>query len=316
MNYPIRAKRGPNLAPDQRIVSMLAGAGLFLYAARKSKIVRIPLMLGSGFLIFRSATGRDPVAQALGVYREDDRTTAVRVQRAITVNRPRNEVYAFWRDFSNLPRFMQHLQSVEYTAGMGFSHWVAKAPLGMNVEWDAQMVEDRPDELIVWQSLPGSMVGNAGRVMFQDAMNGTGTEVIVDFKYNPPLGTTGVVIGRLAGEEPFQQVREDLRRFKRIMETGEVISTEGQPSGPVTNGIVAQIKDRMYGGGKRNTGNGTATENHPENEILLEAASTNDHPLDTFSSDDRSSEVISENVGHPAGKTTRARKPRKGSKVE
>lgn len=310
MSYPLRSKRGPNLEPQQRIISLLAGAGLLLLAARKSWLLRAPLMLGSGFMFFRSFSGRDPISQSLGIYKEDGDST-VRVQRAITINRPRSEVYAFWHDFKNLPLFMRHLESVEFLPDdHQTSHWVARAPLGTTVEWDAQIDEERQDEFISWHSLPGSKVENTGKVKFNDAIGLTGTEIKVDLKYRPPLGgTAGVVLSRLAGEEPDQQVREDLRRLKRILETGEVISVEGQPSGPVAGKIAAIIEQIE----NKDT---NVPENTPaEVEVSLDAGATNEFPLDTFSRDDRIIDEDTGNIIYPAGQTTRGRKPRKGRKV-
>jgi len=152
------------------------------------------------------------------------------VRRAVTVNKPRSELYAYWRRFENLPRFMGHLESVTET-GPGRSHWVAKAPVGMEASWDAEIVEEREGELIAWRALPGSQLDNAGEVRFVDAPAGRGTEIHVTLTYNPPLGAVGALFAKIFGEEPEQQVREDLRNFKRVMETGEIPTIKGQPAG-------------------------------------------------------------------------------------
>jgi uncharacterized membrane protein len=154
----------------------------------------------------------------------------IRVQRSITVNRPAEEVYAFWRNFENLPRFMQHLESVETLDGRR-SHWKAKAPAGTSVEWDAETTEDRPNELIAWRSTEGATVPNEGVVRFEPAAGGRGTEVHVDLRYEPPAGKLGALVAKLFGEEPTQQVRDDLRRFKRNVESGELATSArtGQP---------------------------------------------------------------------------------------
>jgi uncharacterized membrane protein len=149
----------------------------------------------------------------------------VRTKRSITVRRPVQEVYAFWRDFENLPRFMRHLESVTVT-GDRVSRWVAKAPAGRTVEWDAETVEDRENELIAWRSLPGADVYNAGTVRFQPAPGGRGTEVRVDLEYDPPLGKLGSKVAMLFREEPGQQVQDDLRHFKQVMETGEIVLSD------------------------------------------------------------------------------------------
>jgi uncharacterized membrane protein len=152
------------------------------------------------------------------------------LQAAITVRRPREEVYGFWGDLENLPRFMVHLRSVTVMDERR-SHWVAMAPTGRAVEWDAQIVEDRPGELISWRSTGGATVRNSGFVRFADAPGGRGTEVRVELRYDPPGGVVGAAFARLLGEHPDQQVRDDLRRFKQVMETGEVVRSEGSPEG-------------------------------------------------------------------------------------
>src|SRR5207237_3055072 len=123
------------------------------------------------------------------------------------------EVYDFWRNFGNLPRFMDHLESVQVT-GDRRSHWKAKAPAGTTVEWDAETTENRPNELIAWRSVEGADVTNAGVVRFVAAPGGRGTEIHVDLRYEPPAGKLGKLVAKLFGEEPSQQVEGDLRRFK------------------------------------------------------------------------------------------------------
>jgi uncharacterized membrane protein len=149
----------------------------------------------------------------------------IRTKRSITVRRPVEEVYAFWRDFEKLPRFMRHLESVTVTDERR-SHWVAKAPAEKTVEWDAEIVDDRPNELIAWRSLPGADVYNAGTVQFQPTAGGRETEVRLTLEYHPPLGKLGSKIAMLFREEPGQQVQDDLRHFKQVMETGEVLFSD------------------------------------------------------------------------------------------
>ena len=154
---------------------------------------------------------------------------SMRVKAAITVRRPIEEVYGFWRDFQNLPRFMHHLESVE-PSGDGRSHWKAKAPIG-KVEWDAEILEDRPNEVISWRSLPTARAENSGTVRFRAAPSDQGTEILVDMTYDAPGGAAGAMVAKLFGEEPRQQVKDDLRRFKQVIETGEVVRSEGSPEG-------------------------------------------------------------------------------------
>ncbi|MGE0161083.1 MAG: SRPBCC family protein [Gemmatimonadales bacterium] len=154
----------------------------------------------------------------------------IRVRRSVTINRDRDEVYRYWRDLDHLPAFMIHLDSVQQRDAR-HSQWVAHAPAGGQVEWDAEIVEDRPGELIRWQSLDGSEVPNGGVVRFIEAPGDRGTEVHVDLQYDAPGGRLGAVIAKIFGEEPGQQLRDDLRRFKQVMEVGEVVISEGSPKG-------------------------------------------------------------------------------------
>jgi len=141
------------------------------------------------------------------------------------INRTPDEVYSFWRDFRNLARFMKHLESVEEFSD-GRSHWTAKGPAGTQVEWDAELIADEPGRVITWRSLEGSDVDNAGAVRFERAAGGRGTIIKVNIQYNPPVGVIGATFAKLFGEEPEQQLDDDLRRFKQIMEVGEVVVSE------------------------------------------------------------------------------------------
>jgi len=152
------------------------------------------------------------------------------VSKSITVNRPREAVFEFWRALENLPRFMYHLQSVTPTSDRR-SHWVAKAPAGQQVEWDAEIVDEVPNESLSWRSLAESDVKHAGVVRFRDAPGDRGTEIDVDLEYQAPAGTAGATVAKLFGEEPSQQIRDDLRRFKQVMEIGEVVLSEGSLEG-------------------------------------------------------------------------------------
>jgi uncharacterized membrane protein len=149
----------------------------------------------------------------------------IHVHKTITINRPLEEVYQFWRNFENLPSFMSHLESVQ-TTGDRRSHWKAKAPAGMTVEWEAEIIEDRPNERITWRAVEGSDVENSGTVRFQPAPGNRGTEIHVELRYNPPGGKIGAAIAKLFGEAPDQQIADDLRKFKQLMETGEVVHSD------------------------------------------------------------------------------------------
>jgi uncharacterized membrane protein len=155
---------------------------------------------------------------------------AFRVTKSITINRPAEELYAFWRNFENLPQFMFHLQAVRVLDERR-SHWVTQAPGGSQVEWDAVITEDQPNQMIAWETTENADVWNSGRVYFRPAPGNRGTVVQVEIEYRPPAGAIGKFIARLFGEEPGQQVAGDLRRFKQVVETGEVVLSEGNPEG-------------------------------------------------------------------------------------
>ena len=178
---------------------------------------------------------------------ERRRERGIRVRKAITINRPPEEIYRFWRNFENLPVFMSHLESVRQLDDR-HSYWKARAPLGATVEWTAEMVEDRPNELIAWRSVEDADVTNSGRVRFTPAPGGRGTEVQVELSYEPPAGVIGATIAKLFGEEPSQQVDGDLRRFKQVMEVGEVVHSDAsihrgahpaQPSEELPRGVLS-----------------------------------------------------------------------------
>lgn len=156
---------------------------------------------------------------------------AALVGRTITINRPRAELYAFWRDFRNLALFMENVESV--TPGDDRrSHWVVKAPAGKTVEWDSILTEEVENEVLAWESVEGADIKNAGRIEFKDAPPGRGTEVTATIAYDPPGGDLGKLIAKLFQKEPKIQARRELRRFKQLMETGEISTAKSQAAAP------------------------------------------------------------------------------------
>jgi uncharacterized membrane protein len=161
----------------------------------------------------------------------NQRPAGIHVERSFLINRPVEEVYSFWRNFENLPKFMRHLKSVTVN-GDKESTWVARAPIAGSITWDAEIVDEQPNSFIVWRSKEGAMVPNNGSVLFERASDyHGGTKVTVVLNYEPPAGKLGSVFATMFGEDADQQVREDLRRFKQLMEAGEVPTTVGQPHG-------------------------------------------------------------------------------------
>jgi len=153
--------------------------------------------------------------------RSDRRT--LHMTRAVTVNRSREEVYQFWRALDNLPRFMNHLESVR--AMDGVSRWRAKGAAGP-IEWDVKITDDAPNERIAWRSVEGSPIDNQGSVRFKDAPGDRGTEVLVELSYHTPLGAVGDAFAKLFGKSPSQQIDRDLHHFKEVMETGEILHSD------------------------------------------------------------------------------------------
>lgn len=156
---------------------------------------------------------------------------AALVGRAITVNKPRAEVYAAWRDFTRFPQFMENVKSVEVSDNRR-SHWVIAAPAGRTVEWDAVITEDEPDQFIAWESVEGADIKNSGRIEFRDAAPGRGTVVTATIIYDPPGGDIGKLIAKLFQKEPKVQARRDLRRFKQLLETGEISTSRAPDAAP------------------------------------------------------------------------------------
>jgi uncharacterized membrane protein len=221
--------RNVNISDTERWISSVGGGALGAYGLMRRSLPGAALALAGGYLVYRGVSGYCPTYAALGVEGTGAGKSRIHVQKTVTITKSREELYRFWRDFENLPRFMRHLESVT-TSGDARSHWVVKAPMG-NVEWDAEITEERPNELIAWRSVDPTDIQHTGSVRFQDAPGGRGTEVHVTLEYRSPAGGAGATMARLFGEEPAQQVGEDLRRFKQVMEAGEIPTTEGQPSG-------------------------------------------------------------------------------------
>lgn len=152
---------------------------------------------------------------------------AALVGRTVTINRPRAELYAFWRDFRNLARFMENIESIELDDNRR-SHWKVAAPAGQTVEWDSEVIEDVENERIVWRSTENADIKNTGSVTFKDGPPDRGTEVTATIVYDPPAGDLGKLIAKLFGKEPKVQARRDLRRFKQLMETGEISTAKAE----------------------------------------------------------------------------------------
>jgi uncharacterized membrane protein len=198
--------------------SYIGGGLLTAFGISRRSFTGVAMASAGGYLIYRAATG-----QQRGPHH-------VQVQRSFTIMKPVAEVYSYWRNFQNLPNIMTHLESVQVT-GDRRSHWVARGPMNIKVEWDAEIIDERQNEFIVWRSVEGADIENRGSVQFYSALNGEATEISVAIDYAPPAGVLGAKFAQLFGRNPEQQVREDLRAFKALMEAGEIPTIEGQPHG-------------------------------------------------------------------------------------
>jgi uncharacterized membrane protein len=230
-----------NVGQSERVASAVTGGLIVLYGLSKKSPGGLLIAGIGGAIAYRGATGHCGLYQKLGISTVDADAEGhtpkqklnrhgVHVEVAFTVEKPRQELYAFWRDFGNLPKFMTHLTSVT-VADDKRSHWVAEGPGGQPVSWDADVINDKPGELIAWNSLAGGDVETAGSVRFLDAPADRGTEVKVSMQYIPPGGKLGAIIAKLTGHGGEAMVREDLRRFKQLMEAGEVTTIHGQSHG-------------------------------------------------------------------------------------
>jgi uncharacterized membrane protein len=237
-----RVSHAANVCGAERWASLLAGAGLTVYGILRRDLPGAALALGGGALVIRGATGRCAFYGALGMSTAADRRDEVeqrlsqhgfKIEKAVTIGAPPHEIYRFWRDFGNLPRVLRHVESVE-ERGDGVTHWKAKGPFGTEFEWDAEIINERENELIAWRTLGSSLVDHAGSVHFTPLAGGR-SEVRVVLKYDPPTGVVGTAIAKLFGQDPEKEIEEDLLRLDRIFETARSVqaaqaSTPANPS--------------------------------------------------------------------------------------
>jgi uncharacterized membrane protein len=226
-----------NVNDPERWVSVIFGSALAAYGLKMRSIAGLVLSAVGGTLVWRGATGHCPVYESMGISsaEDDGRQVSVpyghgvRVEKSVTINASPEQIYTFWRNFENLPRFMHNLESVTVRDGAR-SHWVAKGPAGTKVDWEAEIINEVPNELIGWRSIEGSKIDNAGSVHFT-RVGDRGTAVKVVLRYDPPAGAFGAAVSKLLGEDPAMNVQEDLRRLKMLIETGEIATIDGQSTG-------------------------------------------------------------------------------------
>ena len=235
-----------NVGEVERWACAIGGGALALYGVTRGSLGGIALALLGAALVQRGVSGHCNVYDAMNFSTAGDvglrnsenvsvpAERGTKVEKSVTINRPVSELYSFWRNFENLPRFMSHLESVTMTGG-DRSHWVAKAPGGTTVEWDAEVYNEKEGELIAWRTLEGSQVASAGSVRFEEAPGGA-TTVRISLKYDPPGGKLGSLVARLFGENPQRQIEEDLARFKEMMEGNMGASTDNNQSAGAAGG--------------------------------------------------------------------------------
>lgn len=213
-----------NVGKKERIASALGGAALIAFGLmnRKKKSSSIGLAVAGGYLLYRGASGNCPINTLVGRSPYNWEHEEVAIVESLIVNKPRSEVYAFWRNLSNLPLFMKHLQSVKEDDSL-HSEWVAKVPGNLGtISWEAKITRQEPNKLIAWRSLAGASVDNGGQVEFKDALSGQGTEIKVTLYYRAPAGQVGSKIAQWLNPVFSKLIREDIRGFKQYLETGQV----------------------------------------------------------------------------------------------
>jgi uncharacterized membrane protein len=216
----LRDELDRNMSDGERIGSAFLSATLLPFALRQRGVGKWALLLASGAFLYRSISGRCPVYEALDIDRRHRKAgvsgnRGIRVEASAEIACPPDVLYRFWRNLSELPRVMRHVESVTETGE--FSHWKVKGPLGKTLEWDAEIINDHPGKLLAWQSLPGASVDNAGSVRFEKG-KGTSTHLKVAFDFDPPAGPLGAAVAKLLGGSPQRLLEEDLASFKEFAE--------------------------------------------------------------------------------------------------
>lgn len=220
-----------NVNSRERVLSTLGGVALLAYAVQRRSLVPSLLSGIAGVeMLYRGVTGHCPVYESLNIStaKPDEKGKGIRVDAAVTVNRGVEEAYSYWRNLENLPKFMWHVKEV-HSLGGDRSHWLVEVSPKLRLEWDARITQDIPNQVIAWHTEPGSTVENGGAVRFEKAPGDRGTEIHATIRYEPPGGVIGEAAAGLFKKVTQEQIKEDIRRFKQILEAGEIATTEGQP---------------------------------------------------------------------------------------
>ena len=225
-----------NVGNNERVAS--AAIGAFLLSSGVSNLFKNPISavvktaLG-GYLLYRGASGHCAMYESMGKTKGVSHSPAINIRTSLVVNKPKDEVYAFWRKLENLPLFMKHLSNVT-EIDQKHSHWEASIPGNVGkIKWNAEIVKEEEGYLIGWQSIPNSMINNAGKVMFHDALGGAGTELEVVISYHPPAGNLGTGVAKLLNPVFEKMIRRDVMSFKEYIETKHNNSAAATSSGNV-----------------------------------------------------------------------------------
>jgi uncharacterized membrane protein len=253
-----------NVGETERMVSV--GLGAFLLSSGLSNLTRHPIRgilrtLIGGAILYRGVSGHCPVYEGLGKTKGVSHTQAINIRTGLIVNKPKDEVYSFWRKLENLPLFMKHLASVTEIDSK-HSHWEADIPGGMGrIKWNAEIVKEEEGYLIGWQSIPNSTINNAGKVTFKDALGGQGTELEVVISYHPPAGQLGAGIAKSLNPVLEKMIRQDIMNFKDYIETkhqspASNYSTSSQSNTTDNPNILRTESESVQDANRGNTGSG------------------------------------------------------------
>lgn len=237
-NTPIKEERS-KIVTSLGWAALLTGGALAAYGISRRSPRGAAVGLAAGVLALQGAKS----GPAASLFKRE-----LRALRSVTINRSASDLYEVWRKYENAPQWMEHIEAV-HSLSSTRSHWIMRGPGGTRLEWDSEITEDRHGHVLAWRSLPGAKVEQAGRVEFEELASGRGTEVRLKMIYRMPGGIFGSSLATLLGVEPEQQMRENLRHFKMLMEAGEIATTRGQPHGP--RGMKGSLMEKMLGENKR-----------------------------------------------------------------
>lgn len=261
-----------NVGNNERVVSALAGGLLAMWGLRRKGPLGYGAAALGAELLYRGTSGHCPAYSAMGISTHETRQRgtpvdvnhdrAVDVRYGVTIARPREELFAIWRDFSTLPQFMGPLERVDVLTPTT-SHWVTKGPAGMKVEWDAEIVDEREGEWIAWRSIEPAQVPNNGTVMFRD-LGGDQTEVFVTLEAQPPAGKFGSMVASMFGRSPEQEVKQSLERFKEMCESGHAFGAAARVNSEREVSLNQGLSDLPYSESSQSISRNSSSQRRPD----------------------------------------------------